>query len=60
MRGPMDFVAGVELQSGYRPNWFYYNPQTVQSVQALGANWLHFHPELDVRQRLAAGIRPRS
>ena len=38
------FVAGVELQTSYRPNWSYYNPQTVQSVQALGANWLIFTP----------------
>jgi hypothetical protein len=38
------FVAGVELQNDYRPNWEYYNPQTVQGVQALGANWLLFTP----------------
>ncbi|HEY5984412.1 MAG TPA: carboxypeptidase regulatory-like domain-containing protein [Anaerolineales bacterium] len=38
------FVAGVELQAGFRPNWSYYNPQTVQSVQALGANWIVYTP----------------
>jgi hypothetical protein len=38
------FVAGVEFQSSYQPNWFYYNPQAVQNVQALGASWLFFTP----------------
>lgn len=39
-----DFVSGVEFQSSYQPNWSYYNPQAVQNVQALGANWLFFTP----------------
>jgi hypothetical protein len=38
------FVSGVEFQSSYRPNWSYYNPQAVQNVQALGANWVFFTP----------------
>lgn len=38
------FVSGVEFQSSYQPNWFYYNPQAVQNVQALGANWVYFTP----------------
>jgi hypothetical protein len=41
---PSGFVAGVEFQAGYRPNWAYYNPQAVQGVQALGANWIVFTP----------------
>jgi carboxypeptidase family protein/glycosyl hydrolase family 113 len=42
-RGP-GFVSGMEFQSSYQPNWSYYNPQAVQNVQALGANWLIFTP----------------
>ncbi len=38
------FVSGVEFQASYQPNWSYYNPQAVQNVQALGANWLFFTP----------------
>lgn len=38
------FVAGVEFQSSYQPNWSYYNPQAIQNVQALGANWMFFTP----------------
>ncbi len=43
VRGP-GFVSGVEFQSSYQPNWSYYNPQAVQNVQALGANWIFFTP----------------
>ncbi len=32
------FVAGVELQSTYRPNWSFYAPQAFANIQALGAN----------------------
>ncbi len=38
------FVSGVEFQSSYQPNWSFFNPQGVQNVQALGANWLVFTP----------------
>ncbi len=38
------FVSGVEFQSSYQPNWQYFNPQAVQNVQALGANWVFFTP----------------
>lgn len=41
---PSGFVSGVEFQSSYQPNWSYYNPQAVQNVQALGANWVFFTP----------------
>jgi hypothetical protein len=32
------FIAGVEFQSTYRPNWSYYAPQAFANTQALGAN----------------------
>ena len=32
------FLAGVEYQSTYRPNWSYYAPQAFSNTQALGAN----------------------
>lgn len=41
---PNGFMTGVEFQSTYQPNWSYYNPQAVQNVQALGANWIVFTP----------------
>lgn len=41
---PAGFVAGIEWQADYRPSWVYYNPQSVQGVQALGANWIVFTP----------------
>lgn len=41
---PSGFMTGVEFQSTYQPNWSYYNPQAVQNVQALGANWVIFTP----------------
>lgn len=33
-----NFMAGIEFQSTYRPNWSYYAPQAFANVQALGAN----------------------
>ncbi len=41
---PTGFVSGVELQPAYQPNWPYYNLQTIQSVKAIGANWLIYTP----------------
>ena len=38
------FVSGVELQGSYQPNWSYFNPQAIQNVQGLGANWVFFTP----------------
>ncbi len=32
------FMAGIEYQSTYRPNWSYYAPQAFSNTQALGAN----------------------
>lgn len=38
------FIAGIELQAAYRPNWSYYAPQAVTNVQALGANTIIVTP----------------
>jgi hypothetical protein len=38
------FVAGVELQPYYQPNWAYFNAQAVQNVQGIGADWIVFTP----------------
>ena len=38
------FVAGVELQATYRPNWSYYAPQAFANTQALGANQIVMTP----------------
>jgi len=32
------FMAGVEFQPTYRPNWSYYAPQALVNTQAIGAN----------------------
>ncbi|GAB4537835.1 MAG: hypothetical protein Fur002_00280 [Anaerolineales bacterium] len=32
------FMAGVEFQPNYRPNWSYFAPQALVNTQALGAN----------------------
>jgi hypothetical protein len=57
---PPGFIAGVELQTGFQPNWAYYNPQTVQSIQALGANWIWFAPGWTYRRSspLVFGLTP--
>ena len=33
-----NFVAGVEYQPAFRPNWSYYAPQAFANTQALGSN----------------------
>lgn len=38
------FVAGVEFQPTYRPNWSYYAPQAFTNIQALGANQVIITP----------------
>ncbi|MBM3179694.1 MAG: hypothetical protein FJZ86_04995 [Chloroflexi bacterium] len=38
------FVAGVEYQPTYRPNWSYYAPQAFANTQALGANFAVLTP----------------
>ncbi len=39
-----DFVSGIEFVPTYQPNWSYYNPQAIQNVQGLGANWVFYTP----------------
>ncbi len=41
---PGGFVAGVELQPNFRPNWSYYTPQALTNIQALGANQVILTP----------------
>jgi hypothetical protein len=38
------FIAGVEFQSTFRPNWSYYAPQAFGNTQALGANMVILTP----------------
>jgi hypothetical protein len=38
------FMAGVELQPTFRPNWSYYAPQALTNIQALGANQVVITP----------------
>ncbi len=38
------FIASVEFQPTYRPNWSYYAPQAFANVQALGANMVILTP----------------
>ncbi|HNA89643.1 MAG TPA: hypothetical protein PK989_10070 [Anaerolineales bacterium] len=38
------FVAGVEYQDAYRPNYSYYAPQAYANTKALGANLAIFSP----------------
>lgn len=38
------FIAGVEFQATYRPNWSYYAPQAFANSQALGANMVVLTP----------------
>ncbi len=38
------FMSGIEYQSNFQPNWSYFNPQSLQNVQGLGANWVFFTP----------------
>ncbi|HTP00587.1 MAG TPA: carboxypeptidase regulatory-like domain-containing protein, partial [Anaerolineales bacterium] len=54
------FVSGVEFLSSYQPNWSYFNPQAVQNVQALGANWMLFTPSWTFKRAspLEFGLAP--
>lgn len=57
---PAGFVAGVENRAGFQPNWLYLNPQSIQGVQALGANWTILTPgwTLASSSPLAFGLSP--
>ncbi len=41
---PSGFLAGIEFQSTFRPNWSYYAPQAFANIQALGANYVVLTP----------------
>lgn len=41
---PADFIAGVELQTGYHPSWTPRLPQTLNDVRGLQADWLILTP----------------
>ncbi len=38
------FVAGIEFQPSFRPNWSYYAPQVFANTQALGSNMAVLSP----------------
>jgi hypothetical protein len=38
------FLAGIEFQPTYRPNWSYYIPQGLVNAQAIGSNQIVFTP----------------
>ena len=59
---PAGFVAGIEFQADYQPNWAYYNPQAVQGVQALGGNWVIFTPgwTYSSSSPLSFGVAPQT
>ncbi|NOY99089.1 MAG: carboxypeptidase regulatory-like domain-containing protein [Chloroflexi bacterium] len=38
------FVAGVEFQPTYAPNWSAFTSQALQNIQALGSNWVVLTP----------------
>jgi hypothetical protein len=39
-----EFVAGIEFQANYAPNWINFTSQAIQNVQGLHANWLVLTP----------------
>jgi hypothetical protein len=39
-----NFLAGIEFQSTFQPNWSYYMPQALANTQAVGANHVVFTP----------------
>jgi len=39
-----DFVAGIEFQSNYTPNWMNFTSQAMQNIQGLHANWAVITP----------------
>lgn len=41
---PAGFIAGIEMQSTFRPNWSYYAPQALANIQALGSSHVIFTP----------------
>ena len=52
------FIAGVEFQSTYRPNWSYYAPQAFANTQALGANIVILTPSWTYTNVSPLGFAP--
>ncbi len=52
------FIAGVEFQSTYRPNWSYYEPQAFANTQALGANVVVLTPSWTYSNVSPLGFSP--
>jgi hypothetical protein len=55
---PSGFVAGVELQPTFRPNWSYYAPQALTNIQALGANQVVITPSWTYTNLAPLGFAP--
>ena len=52
------FIAGVEMQSTYRPNWSYYAPQAFANTQALGSNIVVLTPSWTYTKISPLGFAP--
>ena len=52
------FIAGVEFQPTYRPNWSYYAPQALANTQALGANLVVLTPSWTYTSVSPLGFAP--
>jgi hypothetical protein len=52
------FVAGVELQPTFRPNWSYFAPQALTNIQALGANQVVITPTWSFTTLSPLGFAP--
>ena len=52
------FIAGVEFQPTYRPNWSYYAPQAFANTQALGANIVVLTPSWTYTKVSPLGFAP--
>ena len=52
------FIAGVEFQSTYRPNWSYYAPHAFANTQALGANIVVLTPSWTYTNVSPLGFAP--
>jgi hypothetical protein len=52
------FIAGVEFQPTYRPNWSYYAPQAFANTQALGANIVVLTPSWTYTSISPLGFAP--
>jgi hypothetical protein len=52
------FMAGVEFQPTYRPNWSYYAPQAFANIQALGSNTVILTPSWTYTSVSPLGFAP--